>query len=291
MEKQKLIKNIKLKIAGALVALLSLSSAVPVLASVASPSQAEIEEQEYYDWFYGDDEEGEEDDSVLEFEDGDYTESYLRSIALEAVADSDIASASNASLVHIETLLTDIHAEIVPAAVEESEDVLEGEAVSSYSLMAASLSDDFSLDRNVVIYEGVWNGSECRLVLPVNKIGSMFVDASGNLYNVSSDTVTGRLFFGDFTPNDYEQYVFTLTPCLGSNSSTLYSYGSPNYCRYYYESSGRITYTTTYGDFAVTNVVRTASDSDSGMMCTYMLVLILIGGVILLCWFRKSKNS
>ena len=198
MEKWKqIINKWKITAAGSLVVLLSFSSAVPALAAVASPSSAE-EEQEYYDWFYGDEEEDDDDDEVLEFKDGDYTESYLRSIALEALSDSDIASASNASLAHIETLLTDIHSEIVPASVEESEDVLESQEIASYGLMAASLTDDFSLDRNVVIYEGVWNGSDCRLVLPIDKIGQMFVDGSGKLYNESADTITGRLFFGDF---------------------------------------------------------------------------------------------
>lgn len=198
------------------------------------------------------------------------------------------SSAGNATLENIETLLTDIHTEIVPATVEDTSGVMALSLEDEADVVVYALSDDFSLTRNVVIYEGVWNGQSARLVLPADYASRLFIDDSGYLYNVGTDNITGRIFYDDFDPLDYEVNAFTLTPCLGSNASTLYSYGYPSYNRHYYESGSRVTYDTVYGLFNVENVVNTPSDLPANKNGIYLLVLILIGGVCFLCLWKKS---
>lgn len=197
------------------------------------------------------------------------------------------SSASNASLANIETLLSDIHTEIVPANVEDSADAVAYSLEDETGVMVYALSDEFSLDRNVVIYEGIWNGQSARLVLPADYASTLYIDDSGNLYNVGTENITGRIFYDDFDPLSYECDVFTLTPCLGSNASTLYSYGYPSYNRHYYVSNSRVTYDTVYGLFNVENTVYTPSDLPANKNGIYLLVLILIGGVCFLCLWKK----
>lgn len=211
----------------------------------------------------------------------------LLSLYVDTLSGPGVASSSDASLAGIESLLADIHGVLVPAA-EDPVDDLEDFPDDGVSLLA--LPGTFNIDRNVVIYEGKWNGSGARLVLPASTAATLWVDESGNLYNVGTSNIVGRIYYGDADLKDYNQYVFTLTPALSGNASILYNDGYPNYCRRYYVSSGRLTYTTTYGDFTVTEVVHTPSDVQGDINGLYLLVLILIGGVQVLCLWKKSRN-
>lgn len=214
----------------------------------------------------------------------------LFSLYMQSLSGPGIASGSNVVLEHMESLLADIHAEIVPASSESEESISAFSLENTEGVMLLSLSDDFSLNRNVVIYEGIWNGQSARLVLPAAVSSTLYIDDSGYLYNVGLDSVTGRLFYGDFDPLDYEIDAFTLTPCLGNNASTLYSNGYPSYNRHYYYSSGSLKNSYTYGLFTVTKVVHTLSDLPDDKNGIYLLVLILIGGVSVLCLWKKSRN-
>ena len=211
----------------------------------------------------------------------------LLSLYVDTLSGPGVASSSDASLAGIESLLSDIHGVLVPQT-EDPVDDLEDLPDDGVSLLA--LADTFNIDRNVVIYEGFWNGSEARLVLPAGTDGTLWVDGSGHLYNVGTSNIVGRIYYGDADLKDYNQYVFTLTPALSGNASTLYNDGYPNYCRRYYVSGGRVTYTTTYGDFTVTKVVNTPSDVPARLANLYLLVLIFIGGVIILCFWRRSQR-
>lgn len=220
----------------------------------------------------------------------EYGKLELLDLYMSTLSGPGIASGSNADIANISAMLADIHSVIVPAPPEEAEtaDLL----VDEDSISAMYDYSGFNIDRNVVIYVGSFNGQSCRLVLPASSAQTIWIDPDDNsIYNVGTSNITGRLFYGDADLTAYTQYVFTLTPGLANNASTLYNNGYPNYRRYYHLSSGRITSTDTYGQFTVTDVVRTPSDVPADINGYYLLCLILIGGVNVLCLLRKLRSS
>lgn len=228
----------------------------------------------------------------IDYDDLDeYEKLELLNLYISSLSGPGIASASNASISNIEQYLADIRSVVVPLSEDTEADVLEVSEDGSSDISVLALSDLFSLDRNVIIYEGIWNGVSARLVIPASNASALFIDADDRLYNVGTANIVGRIFYDDFEPLDYEANVFTLTPCLGNNASTLYNYTYPSYNRRYYESNSRLTYTDTYGLFIVQKVVKTPSDLPESVNGIYLLVLILIGGVMVLCLWKKSPNS
>ncbi len=214
----------------------------------------------------------------------------LFDLYLQSLSGPGLSTASNASLANIESMLSDIRLHLIPKA-EETEVFLEDGFPVGDDVSPLALPPDFSLDRNVVIYEGTWQGQECRLVLPASTAVTLFVGGDGSLYNVGTSNIVGKVFYGGFEPLVYNnQYVFTLTPSLNNNASTLYSHGYPSYCTRYYYSSGSLRSSVTYGLFKVSRVVHTPSDLPESMNGVYLLVLILIGGVIILCCWKKSSK-
>lgn len=214
----------------------------------------------------------------------------LFDLYLQSLSGPGLSTASNASLANIESMLSDIRLHLIPKA-EETEVFLEDGFPVGDDVSPLALPPDFSLDRNVVIYEGTWQGQECRLVLPASTAVTLFVGGDGSLYNVGTSNIVGKVFYGGFEPLVYNnQYVFTLTPSLNNNASTLYSHGYPSYCTRYYYSSGSLRSSVTYGLFKVSRVVHTPSDLPESMNGVYLLVLILIGGVIVLCCWKKSSR-
>ena len=186
-----------------------------------------------------------DDDSYLEFledylnETDDITTMELYDLLLGSLSGPAMVSNSEA-LEDIKTSVDNIQSYLIPDIGEfESADA----ALASLpeDLDALDLGGDFTLNRNVLIYEGIWNGSPARLVLPSSVEGSLFVDTDGALYNVGTSSVTGRIFYDDFEPLEYRINYFTLSPCLGNNASTLYNGGYPSSCRRYYESGSRLT--------------------------------------------------
>ena len=234
------------------------------------------------------------DDAYLEFledylnETDDITTMELYDLLLGSLSGPAVASNSEA-LEDIKTSVDNIQSYLIPdiGEFEGSDTAL---ASLPEDLDTLALGGDFTLNRNVLIYEGIWNGSPARLVLPSSVEGSLFVDTDGALYNVGTSSVTGRIFYDDFEPLEYRINYFTLSPCLGNNASTLYNGGYPSSCRRYYESGSRLTYTDTYGLFYVSDTVHTVSDDRSYFANIYLLIMIFLEGVMLLCFWNKSHS-
>lgn len=138
--------------------------------------------------------------------------------------------------------------------------------------------------RNVIIYEGTFDGTDCRLVVPYGQISSLVV-IDGYLTNISSTSVTGRMLYNDdeLDPDEYDTYSYILNPVYGSTSN-VYTYGSFNYQRHYYvnHSSGydRITYTDTYGKFYVDDMHIYYSSSERLYYAILIIILLLGIGAI-----------
>lgn len=208
----------------------------------------------------------------------------------EAVLSSDAL----AYLEDIDRLVADIHTEIVPSEVSDqgqySVSLMSDGEVSEFSL-----TGDFAIDNNVVIYEGTFSGTSYRLVFPAEYEQYLIVTDDGHLYNLSGSTLTGRLFSGsDVDYLEYEYSSFVLNSVLGNVASTIYNYGYPSYMRSYYLSTSgsydRISYNDTYGLFVVNNIVRTVSSDPVQVNNYYTLILMMIGGMMLLCFFKKSHR-
>lgn len=235
----------------------------------------------------------EEEDVPLEELDGDLINDlnpvYDCSVFMDVLSlYASPSDATAASLEHIEAMLKDIHTQIVPPVVEEEDFDAFGDDFLDFGVEALALSDSFSLDRNVIIYEGTWQGSAARLVLPASTAVTLFVSSDGSLYNVGTTNLIGKIFYGDFNPLSYDMYVFTLTPSLANNASAIYNNRFPSYCTHYYVSSGSLRNSVSYGLFKVDRVIHTPSDLPESVNGIYLLVLILIGGVLILCFWKKS---
>lgn len=189
----------------------------------------------------------------------------------------------------INGLVADIHAEIVPNEISD-----QGQysvmSVDGNEVVTFALSSDFGIDSNVIIYEGTWGGVSYRAVFPAEYEKYLIVTDDGYLYNLSGSSVTGRLFQDDVNYEDYEYSSLVLNSVLGNVASTIYNYGYPSYVRRYYVSNNRITNTDTYGLFRVDNIVRTESADPVRIGNSYLLILIMLGGMTLLCFMKKSHH-
>lgn len=189
----------------------------------------------------------------------------------------------------INGLVADIHAEVVPSEVPDQGQYsvvsLDDGEISEFAL-----AGDFGIDSNVVIYEGTWSGRSYRAVFPAEYEQYLIVTDEGYLYNLSGSSVTGRLFEDEVNYQDYEYSSLVLNSVLGNVASTIYNYGFPSYVRTYYVSSNRITSNDTYGLFRVSNIVRTDSADPVRIGNNYLLVLMMIGGMMLLCFMKRSHQ-
>lgn len=115
--------------------------------------------------------------------------------------------------------------------------------------------------KNVVVYEGHFNNTECRLFVPYEGFTSLSV-IDGVLANVGNSSVTGRILYGDneIDVNEYDTYCYVLQPVYNSPSN-VYRYGSYNYQRHYYVQNNGIAYSDTYGKFYVDDVHIYYNDS------------------------------
>ena len=193
----------------------------------------------------------------------------------------------------ISGFVADIHSEIVPSEVPDQGQYsvmsLDGSEVSAFAL-----DPEFGIDSNVIIYEGTWGNTSYRAVFPAEYEQYLIVTDEGYLYNLSGSAVTGRLFSGDVNYEEYEYSSLILNSVLGNVASTIYQYGYPSYMRtYYLNTSGsydRITSTDTYGLFKVDRIVRTGSADPERVNGNYLIILLMIGGMQLLCYMKKSQH-
>lgn len=209
----------------------------------------------------------ESEPTAITISDGDYTLDYLYEYFKLKVLNDVPATASEAQSALLDSETGEVEGEIFP--------------LSDTSVSMLSLSDDNFV--NCVRFDGSIGGSDCTLLFPAEYESAFYVDGNNQLWNMTNSTVQGVVLYDSFSPTSYQGYLIYLTPCLGNNFSTNYNYGSPNYIRHYYVSSGRVTYDTEY-------VTVTISDSPfifrSGDILQY--ILILIGGAMLLCLWKKS---
>lgn len=222
------------------------------------------------------------DDSVVLF-DGFYDlDEYTGDMYLYK---TDLATQSNydykEDLKNINNNLSDIYDLIAPDPEYNDSDA----AIISAPLLQ-SRSSGTSYPDNVIVYRGNFNGQEHLLFLPYEFYDKVSI-IDGYLYNLSNSNIYGRFDIVDGTSYLVDDYY--LTPILGSPSS-VYTYGSYNYSRDYYISNGRVSYNTVYGNFEVLEVVHTRSVNNIYKTHLDLLVLILLLGVIILCYWKKLRH-
>lgn len=139
---------------------------------------------------------------------------------------------------------------------------------------------------NVIRLDCTIDGESCVLLLPPEHIDKIFIDDQNRLWNMSSSTISGRIVDDQFNPYQTEGRLVYLTACLGNNFSSINNYGSPNYVRDYYWSSGRLTYTDDYCEILVDDYHYPFYASD---MWSYLILFLMFGGV-LLSWLKNWRK-
>lgn len=138
---------------------------------------------------------------------------------------------------------------------------------------------------NAVRYSIRFNNTNYTLLLPSDAVDKVYIDDNGYLWNMSTANVSGRVFTGDFDPTANTGYILYLSPCLGNNFTANNNYGSPNYVRRYYWSSGSLRTSDTYGTVLVLESGYPFYQSQT----LQYIGIVLIGG-ILICLWRKSLH-
>lgn len=196
-------------------------------------------------------------------------------------------------LLFVSPAYADVVASSSDAAEEVYDEVLSDESEGPmYGTPAAVYSLDSSVQSRAVSetdlvnccrFDVSINGDPYILLLPVDFEGSIMVDSDGYLWNMSGSTISGRLFNDSFDPTAETGLILYLGPCLGNNFSANSSYGSPNYIREYYWSSGRLTYDTTY---VVVETVDTYWLFNTQDILKYISIFLV--GCCLICLWKRS---
>lgn len=174
--------------------------------------------------------------------------------------------------------------------LESPPDNIDGEEASYSvapvdSLSAEKLAED--VYTNVLRYDITFRGDDYILLIPPEYVDNLYIDADNRLWNMSTQTVTGRIVDAKFNPAVDTGTLVYLTPCLGNNFSTIREYGSPNYVReYYWSNYDRLTYDTLYGDIIVRKYYHSFYVSET---LDYILIFIVLGGALFLC-LRNYKH-
>lgn len=164
-----------------------------------------------------------------------------------------------------------------PASVEAApfDDALPLSAVSSESFV------------NCLRFDCTVNGTSYVLLFSPAYENQLFVDSAGNLWNMGTSNIQGRVLTGTFDPYADSGILVYLQPCLGNNFTVNHNYNSPNYFRrYYWSSSDRLTYDDTYVRI---HVVKSYFSFQVGDTLQYILIF-LVGGGVLLCWLNRFKR-
>ena len=150
------------------------------------------------------------------------------------------------------------------------------------SARSVSVSDDYI---NVLRYDVSISGREYTLLFPPEYADSLYIDSQGRLFNVSANTIQGRLVDGNFNPYAKEGKLVYLTPCLGNNFYSIREYGSPNYVREYYWSLNRLQYRDAYVNIQVNHYHHIFKVSDT----LAYIVIVLMGGCLICLWRKSSR--
>ena len=189
---------------------------------------------------------------------------------------------------YIKDLFVMAVSEVMPMQDDEEDGPEEIIQAESPMMLLGSRNVESNIYKNTVVFDGTFNNTDCRLVIPYSDYSFVNI-IDGKLLNVGHSSITGRILYNseDLNSTDYETYSYILNPLYGSTSS-VYSYGSFNYQRHYYlnTSSGynRITYSDTYGDFNVIDTKIYYSDSERTTYAMYILIFVL--GVMFI-WMRR----
>lgn len=168
--------------------------------------------------------------------------------------------------------------EVIPW--EGDDDFLDAEdAPASYAL---SSSDGVT---NVIAYDVTVGSTDYVLYLSPDYVDSLYIDSQDRLWNVGTNSISGRLFTGNFDATATTGYLVTLGPCLGNNFSLNRNYGSPNYMRRYYWSGNSLTYDTTYITIKVKESRYPFRVSDT----LGYIMIFLLGGALICLWKRSSR--
>lgn len=174
--------------------------------------------------------------------------------------------------------------------LESPPDNIDGEEASYSvapldSLPGEKMAED--VYTNVLRYDITFRGDDYILLIPPEYVDNLYIDADNRLWNMSTQTVTGRIVDAKFNPAVDTGTLVYLTPCLGNNFSTIREYGSPNYVReYYWSNYDRLTYDTLYGDIIVRKYYHSFYVSET---LDYILIFIVLGGALFLC-LRNYKH-
>lgn len=208
----------------------------------------------------------------------------------EVYVNAEAATPSDAVLGEILSQVSAIRDAVSPA----SEDLEDEEEIESSDSVVLYASGDISFpDHDVVLIKGTFSGTEYTVVVPADVYPVLFVGDNGVLYNISSASITCRMFEGDvFSVDDYNYDNLILAPVLGSSANTLYRYGSLSYRQSYYRgtSSTSLSSTTTYGDFYVDEVLNQRSLSVDYRLYYVSVVCLFLLGVIVLCSWKNLRH-
>ena len=251
--------------------------------SVASPSEVEkvLEDNDILE----NDEILNDDDISSAFD--DRPDFYYK--AMEDMNDDEVLKRILAEVVSISDSL-DGPSATPSSASRVSEDFLEVKEISSdgeeneispYALDSVSLSEvSEDIYVNVLRFDITFDNDDYILLIPPEYVDSLYIDSNNRLWNMSTSNITGRIVDAEFNPLVTEGKLMYLSPCLGNNFSTVNEYGSPNYMRTYYWSSGRLTYSTSYGVITVNKYHNPFYVSQT---MDYIMLFIVTGGVLFIC--------
>lgn len=203
------------------------------------------------------------------------------------------SNVSNQELYAVVVEIRDLLSVPVPASPSDAVDAADEVANISVYEDAVAYAVSGLPDRNVIVYDGSFGGTSCKLVFPASLQSSLWVDDSGYLFNVSGSNLVGRMFFTDsFDYSDYEYDVFTMRSVLTNTSNDILRYGYPSYRTHYYRStSTSLQSDVTYGLFKVSEVKNYVSDSVDYKVYSVLLVVIFMIGGVWLCLWKRSSNS
>lgn len=193
-----------------------------------------------------------------------------------------------------EDKLPNLYVHQIIVSPEESDELDEEEIFILESPAKASETSPGIPSVNTVIYRGYFGDRPCFIAFP-SEFAAVLTVSDGVLVNVGSSTITGRLFYdNELDLTDYSYSLFNLASIFNSNSpNQVYRYGYLSYVRYYhYESGYNLSWSDTYGNFTVEEIIptRTEGTSENIFYCVLIITLIL-GMTYIMSWIRFSKNE
>lgn len=193
-----------------------------------------------------------------------------------------------------EAKLPDLYVHQIIVSPEETNELDEEEVFILESPSKASENSPGIPSVNTIIYRGYFGDRPCFVAFP-SEYAAFLTVSDGILINVGPSTVTGRLFYdNELDLTEYSYSLFNLASIFNSNSpNQVYRYGYLSYVRYYhYESGYNVTWSDTYGNFTVEEVVptRVVGTTENIFYCVLIITLIL-GMTYIMSWLRFSKNE